>query len=77
METVTTDGVVLVVLIRNGVNVRFRRHGHAEGGVEHATCGTPWARSPGHALMPMRLAVAQRPEREALLMAASHVVPRR
>ena len=66
VETVAADGVVLVVLIRNGVNVRFRRHGHAEGGVEHGDL-----RHTGHRRLARLDAhevggVVQRPEREAL-----------
>ena len=66
VETVAADGVVLVVLIRNGVNVRFRRHGHAERGVEHGDL-----RHAGHRRLARLDAhevggVVQRPEREAL-----------
>ena len=66
VETVTADGVVLVVLIGNGVNVRLRRHGHAEGGVEHGDL-----RHAGHGRLARLDAhevggIVQRAEREAL-----------
>ncbi len=72
VETVAADGVVLVVLIRNGVNVRFRRHGHAEGGVEHGDL-----RHAGHRRLARLDAhevggLCRGPSGKHFLMAASH-----
>ncbi len=74
METITTDAVLLIQFVRNGVHISLSRHGLMEGCVEHAHL-----RQSGHQLLnsvnPLKVCgVVQRSKVRTLLKGLENLV---